>query len=155
MHGGPIRLHSPQPQHAKRVQQARGIALPRETVGERRNDPLIAREFRVLPCERAQHVAGPDLEQDMAGILEQLRDARGELHRLAGMAAPVGGIGCFLLRHPFASHAGHVGNLRRMQSRLGRARGEGLDHGVHHRGMERMRRHEPPAHDFFATKLLL
>ena len=60
---------------------------------------------------------GPDFDENLVGLAEELGEAVGETHRLANVARPIGRIGRFLGLDPRAADIGEIRDARRAEAR--------------------------------------
>ncbi len=97
--------------------------------------------------QSGQSLAGPHLEQDIFGILQQLPDAVGETDRLSDVAGPILRRLGFPVGDPAGGHIGDERNDRLSERHSAQKRGERFDDGVHHRRMEGVRRMKVPDRD--------
>jgi hypothetical protein len=65
--------------------------------------------------EGGEDVAGTDLDEEIAGVAEQLGEVVREADGAAQMTGPVGRVGGFFLLNPRAGDVGEIGQPRRME----------------------------------------
>ena len=142
---GPVDVDARQPELAERRGQEGRVLVASPWDGAARRAPPAPAPRRVLPRRRGERVARPDLQEDPAGLVEQLADRVGEAHGAAELARPVG-------RDRSPPRAGSRCRSRSRDGMRGACRGtratrrrEGLQDRVHHRRVEGVRGVEPPA----------
>src|ERR1035441_9084202 len=108
----------------------------------------------LLPSQRGECVTRPNFDKYLVGLAEQLREAVRKLDRLANMARPIGGIGSFAVLDPGPADIGEIRNQRRLKLNFREPPFKGLENGVHHCGVECMRREQSPASDRLGAQSL-
>src|SRR5208283_1028027 len=93
---------------------------------------LLRGEIPLAHYQRAERVAGTDLDQDRIRALEELHRTVAKTHGLPQLAAPVVRIARLGLPEPSASGARHKGDARRCERELPDEGAEGRKNPVHH-----------------------
>src|SRR5262249_48882068 len=98
----------------------------------------------LLPRQRGERLPWSNFEQHPVRLTYQLRDAFGELHRLADVSCPVTGIGRLLGGDPRAGYIRDEWNLWRVEFDGFHTLGKWSKNRIHHLRMEGVRRVQQP-----------
>ena len=109
----------------------------------------------LLASQRTQRGARSTFEEEVVPLVFEVLDCAGKFDGGAGMVGPVRRVGGFGSGDGASGDGGDKGPSGRAQVDLGNSLAQGLNHGIHHGGVEGMRGMQVAEDDFFRFELLL
>src|SRR5262249_8785525 len=119
------------------------VGLLLERVTKRRKADSLAWLARLLLNECVEGTSWSHFQKDAAFFLKQLLCAIGKTYRPSQVLRPIDRIGGLSWRDPCPSQVGDEWDIGRLQLHLPNQVRKGVENGIHHGGMECMRRVQP------------
>ncbi len=142
---GPVHRHACEPEPAQRFQHHREVGVPSARRPEGTGHGFARRDVRVLSRQRAQRLAGANLQQKVDFAAGQFAETVRKTHRPARMLDPIGRVRRLRSGHPPAGHIGNPGKPGRLQFHLFHLLQKQRQHRLHQLRVKRVRRYQPPA----------